>query len=438
MSTTVEGPVTKVFISYSRRDTAFVRELHVLLEAFGFDVLLDQEDIAFGEAWEPRLRSLIGSAETTVCVITEAWLASRECDKELDIALKSGRRVIPVVTSEVDHTRIPEALAKLQFVFFYGDKVTFAAGIRDLVKALRSDIGWVRQQSRYLTLATDWETASRSEALLLRGEVLAQAKRWLESPVPSDVRVLPLVAEFIKRSEGAEVAEADKKLRARLWQVGLGAVALVALLSGGLAYAWARELQVEAELSRAEAEAFASAAAYEPCYEDDYPDEEPEDGPIDEELMEASAEEAPEAPRPKAKKKARGRRPPVDLTRVEASVEQLGHSDRSTRLAAAQEVARMVRSEDPQPVLKELMRQLKPPRVHEISDTGRFNVLYVLNLAQPAELQTVQEDLKVTLADLAEVFRYQVSSSGFIQSRDCMKSLLEKLAGRAGEPSCGI
>jgi hypothetical protein len=51
----------KVFISYSRRDSAeFADELVAGLELAGFAPFLDRYDIAPGEDWEARLRSADG------------------------------------------------------------------------------------------------------------------------------------------------------------------------------------------------------------------------------------------------------------------------------------------------------------------------------------------------------------------------------------------
>ena len=44
--------MSDVFVSYSREDGAFVRELHGLLTAAGRDVWVDWEDIPAASQWE--------------------------------------------------------------------------------------------------------------------------------------------------------------------------------------------------------------------------------------------------------------------------------------------------------------------------------------------------------------------------------------------------
>jgi hypothetical protein len=61
------GEKLKVFISYSRRDSAaFADELMAGLEVAGFAPFLDRHDIAAGEDWEARLGGLIAQSDTVV------------------------------------------------------------------------------------------------------------------------------------------------------------------------------------------------------------------------------------------------------------------------------------------------------------------------------------------------------------------------------------
>jgi predicted nucleotidyltransferase len=48
MTETTEVTKTHVFISYSRRDSAFVSDLLVSLESYGFETFFDRDDLAPG------------------------------------------------------------------------------------------------------------------------------------------------------------------------------------------------------------------------------------------------------------------------------------------------------------------------------------------------------------------------------------------------------
>jgi hypothetical protein len=65
------GEKLKVFISYSRKDSAeFADELVAGLEYGGFAPFLDRHDIAAGEDWEARLGGLIAQSDTVVFVVS--------------------------------------------------------------------------------------------------------------------------------------------------------------------------------------------------------------------------------------------------------------------------------------------------------------------------------------------------------------------------------
>src|SRR5215472_16792796 len=108
----------KVFISYSRRDSAaFADELLAGLEIAGFAPFLDRHDIAPGEPWEERLGGLIEQSDTVVFVVSPEAVKSERCEWEIDKTLALSKRLLPVIYKPPD-TEIPPKLSKLQFVPF--------------------------------------------------------------------------------------------------------------------------------------------------------------------------------------------------------------------------------------------------------------------------------------------------------------------------------
>ena len=82
---TTEGePKAKVFISYSRRDAAFVDSLDGALKERGFEPLVDRSEIYAFEDWWKRLQGLIEQADTVVFVLSPDAVASREALKEVE------------------------------------------------------------------------------------------------------------------------------------------------------------------------------------------------------------------------------------------------------------------------------------------------------------------------------------------------------------------
>ena len=79
-------PKAKIFISYSRRDMAFVDNLDEALKARGFEPLIDRAEIYAFEDWWKRLQALIAQADTVVFVLSPDAVASREALKEVEYA----------------------------------------------------------------------------------------------------------------------------------------------------------------------------------------------------------------------------------------------------------------------------------------------------------------------------------------------------------------
>jgi hypothetical protein len=252
------GGRLRVFISYARSDCSpLAEDLLAGLEAAGLEAFLDRHDIAAGEVWEARLADLLQKADTVVAVLSPAFVASPRCEWELQRAAELSKRVIPVIGLEVTEAATPEALKRLNYIYFSKGHA-FGASLRTLTTALRTDVQWIREHTRLGELAARWYHQSKADALLLRGSELERAKAWLASWTPNAPEPTTLHREFVNDSEAAEharnneerkkldaiaVAQADreKALRSmrdgnRTWAIGLGVMALV--IFGGTYYAW--------------------------------------------------------------------------------------------------------------------------------------------------------------------------------------------------------
>jgi uroporphyrinogen-III synthase len=85
-----------VFISYSRNDADFVRRLVAALEQRGCDVYIDEDDIPAASAWREELEDGITGSDNIVFVLSNSFIQSQECRNELDHAITSGKRLIPL------------------------------------------------------------------------------------------------------------------------------------------------------------------------------------------------------------------------------------------------------------------------------------------------------------------------------------------------------
>jgi hypothetical protein len=232
-------PKARIFISYSRKDMAFADRLDAALKARGFEPLIDREEIYAFENWEERLQALIIRSDTVVFVISPDAVTSPEALKEVKYAASLNKRFAPIVCRRVEDSATPEALRRLNFIFF-DDPARFEASADQLAEALQTDIGWIRQQTEFGEAARRWLVAGRPgpRGLLLRSPVLEEAERW----IASRPRGAPEPTEETK----AFIAESRRGAtrRRNILTGSLAAGLLVALALAGLAY-WQRGIAIE-------------------------------------------------------------------------------------------------------------------------------------------------------------------------------------------------
>src|SRR5262249_25473218 len=219
----------KVFISYSRKDMAFVDRLEAALKARGFEPLIDRTDIYAFEEWWTRIEGLIASADTVVFVLSPDSVASEVALKEVAFAASLHKRLAPVVRRRVDDKAVPEALGKLNFVFFQDD-TEFEASADRLAEALNTDIAWIRQHTEIGEQARHWAAAGRPGGLLLRSPALEEAEHWIAAAPKSAPPPTDEIRAFISESRRATTR------RRNILTGSLAAGLVLALALAGLAY----------------------------------------------------------------------------------------------------------------------------------------------------------------------------------------------------------
>ena len=168
-----------IFISYSRADEGFADELVEGLDYANIDVSIDRHSIREGEEWRSRLDGLISDADAVVFLLSPDSARSSTCDWEVEHAYRLGKRIIPVLWRPLDGVAAPEKLASLNYVRF-DEHRSFMVGLKRLVAALTVDLDWLREHTRILSRAREWEESGRSANRLLVGEALAEANGWAE------------------------------------------------------------------------------------------------------------------------------------------------------------------------------------------------------------------------------------------------------------------
>jgi hypothetical protein len=160
-SETVDSAIkASVFISYARDDAAFADRLVAALKERGFEAFIDRGDIAPGDLWSERLKSLITQAHAIVFVISPDAVESRACKDEFEFATGLNKRLVPIVCRRVSAGKVPQQLKERHWIFF-DDPAHFSRSIEELSETLESDIDWLRRQAHFTGFAQLWDAAKR-------------------------------------------------------------------------------------------------------------------------------------------------------------------------------------------------------------------------------------------------------------------------------------
>jgi TPR repeat protein len=226
----------KVFISYSRVDAKFANELVAGLEFDGgFDITIDRHSIEQGDDdWQARLRVLIEAADTIVFVLSPTSAESKMCRWEVAYAAEFKKRILPVLHVPLGAVEPPPGLSQPNYVDFT-TAPTLIAGIRELATSLRKNFAWLREGTRLLNLALDWERSGKRDNRLLSGPDIEEAKQWRDK-CPKSEQPTELHRDYIRASEAAEVSRLDAE-RNRLAQLAAAQEKAAARTRVGLAVA---------------------------------------------------------------------------------------------------------------------------------------------------------------------------------------------------------
>jgi len=93
--------MARIFVSYSRKNIDFCKQLTDELQKRDLDFWVDWEGIPPTVDWMLEIEKGIEEADTFLAIVTPDWISSKICIDELNIAVKNGKRLIPVVPSDI-------------------------------------------------------------------------------------------------------------------------------------------------------------------------------------------------------------------------------------------------------------------------------------------------------------------------------------------------
>ena len=119
-----------IFLSYSRTDTKFAKQIADDLINHGFDVWMDQSHIPGGKHWDNDIEKALKNSFVVVLIVSHASVASENVKDEVVFAKKRNIHIIPVVHQEAE---TPLGWDRLQWIELHKD---YHSGLNELVESI--------------------------------------------------------------------------------------------------------------------------------------------------------------------------------------------------------------------------------------------------------------------------------------------------------------
>jgi hypothetical protein len=191
--------MAKVFISYSRQDSEFAKQLTTELQKCELDYWIDWEGIPPTVDWWKEIERGIEEADAFLFILSPDSSKSKVCGMEIDYASKMGKRLIPLLRRTIDSNDAPTQLKHINWLFFR-ENDDFDAGIQALLTAIHTDYEWVKAHRRLQVRAIEWENGFKDSSLLLRGKDLKEADRQLKNNSKKDPFPTELQKQYVLQS----------------------------------------------------------------------------------------------------------------------------------------------------------------------------------------------------------------------------------------------
>lgn len=194
--------MTSVFISYSRKDSAFAHKIHDCLKEQEWEIWIDREGIAPTVDWWKEIEKGIETAGVFLFLISPDSAASKVCRQEIEYAAKNNKRLIPLVVRDVDGDEVPTELSHLNWIFFR-ESDDFDQSLHKLTTAVRTDYEWVQTHRELQSKALEWERSRNDKSFLLQGTELQTAEFQLASNSSKEPHPTDLQRDYVLKSRQA-------------------------------------------------------------------------------------------------------------------------------------------------------------------------------------------------------------------------------------------
>jgi hypothetical protein len=235
------------FISYGRKhSSSLASKMNHSFIKEGKSVWMDKFCIPLGVDFQKSIEDGIAKSDNFVYIISPHSVQSEYCTNELEVALKYGKRIIPVLhilDPGMEEFMHPE-IQKLNWIYFDAER-KFQHGLSELLILGSTDQGHLENNTRWLQKAVEWDSNKRNKDFLLSETETILAEDWYndalekkKSPPPSALNGI-----FINESAKAVLLTKRRKRRAALLVRLLSVFMFIALIFS--IYYWRESISAE-------------------------------------------------------------------------------------------------------------------------------------------------------------------------------------------------
>ncbi len=132
--------MSNIFVSYSRQDKIVVDQIVNQLQDIGFTLWIDRFNIKGGSQWQLEITQAINDCRDFVLILSPDSDKSEYVRKELALALKSEKNVIPVFIKSFSLSpEIEQSLDGVQYIDIVSD---YEIGIEKLKFSLGEGVNY--------------------------------------------------------------------------------------------------------------------------------------------------------------------------------------------------------------------------------------------------------------------------------------------------------
>ena len=122
----------KIFISFSSQDRAFVNKLSKDIEAYGFDIWLDENEILGSDIISKKIKDQIKTSDYFLAILSKNSFSSPWVHLEINEVLKYKDR-IHIIPLRLDRSDVIKVLEPLKYIDFYGK---YEDGLNKLIQSI--------------------------------------------------------------------------------------------------------------------------------------------------------------------------------------------------------------------------------------------------------------------------------------------------------------